>query len=139
MQHFSFRLAVLSAVLLCGRGFAQESSTSVTLGDPSLTAGIPGVGLLTDDELNGWLENPANHQELDVSLPEGLKAASGNIHIPDDNPMTRAKIELGRQLYFDERLSSDNTVSCASCHDPDDGLRCRDGVWCRCSWTAGRS
>ena len=32
--------------------------------------------------------------------------------------MTRAKIELGRQLYFDKRLSSDNTISCASCHDP---------------------
>ncbi len=118
MQHLSFRLAVLSALLLCARGFAQEASTSVTLGDPSLTAGIPGVGLLTDDELDRWLENPTNHQVLDVSLPEGLKAASGNIYIPDDNPMTRAKIELGRQLYFDERLSSDNTVSCASCHDP---------------------
>ena len=36
----------------------------------------------------------------------------------DENPLTRAKIELGRQLYFDTRLSSDNTVSCASCHDP---------------------
>ena len=118
MQQLSFRLAILSAVLLCGRGFAQEASTSVTLGDPSLTGGIPGVGLLTDDELDRWLKNPANHQVLDVSLPEGLKAASGNIYIPDDNPMTRAKIELGRQLYFDERLSSDNTVSCASCHDP---------------------
>jgi len=35
--------------------------------------------------------------------------------------MTRAKIELGRQLYFDTRLSSDNTVSCASCHHPDFG------------------
>ena len=29
-----------------------------------------------------------------------------------------AKIELGRQLYFDTRLSIDNTISCASCHDP---------------------
>ena len=36
--------------------------------------------------------------------------------------MTRAKIELGRQLYFDTRLSADNTVSCASCHDPDEGF-----------------
>ena len=35
--------------------------------------------------------------------------------------MTRAKIELGRQLYFDERLSSENTISCASCHDPEQG------------------
>ena len=35
--------------------------------------------------------------------------------------MTRAKIELGRQLYFDTRLSADSTVSCASCHHPDHG------------------
>lgn len=97
---------------------AQSGGDSVTLGDPSLTAGIPGVGLLTADELNAWLANPGNHVALNVSLPEGLKAASDNIHIPADNPLTRAKIELGRQLYFDKRLSSDNTVSCASCHDP---------------------
>ncbi len=37
---------------------------------------------------------------------------------PDDNPYTPAKAELGRLLYFDNRLSSDGTVSCASCHEP---------------------
>ncbi|HID24603.1 MAG TPA: cytochrome-c peroxidase, partial [Planctomycetaceae bacterium] len=35
--------------------------------------------------------------------------------------MTRAKVELGRQLYFDKRLSRDNTISCATCHDPEMG------------------
>ncbi len=37
--------------------------------------------------------------------------------IPADNPMSKAKIELGAQLFFDARLSKDNTVSCNSCHD----------------------
>jgi cytochrome c peroxidase len=37
--------------------------------------------------------------------------------IPKDNPMTRAKVALGKQLYFDERLSINGTVSCQSCHD----------------------
>jgi len=32
--------------------------------------------------------------------------------------MTRAKVELGRQLYFDPRLSLDSTVACATCHVP---------------------
>ncbi len=41
--------------------------------------------------------------------------------VPENNPITLAKIELGRQLYFDPRLSVDSTVSCASCHDPDQG------------------
>ena len=115
----SFRsLTFLSATLLCGHLFAQDAGSSVTLGDPTLTGGIPGVGLLTDDELSRWLDEPANHAVLSLSLPEGLSAASANLYVPEDNPMTRAKIELGRQLYFDKRLSSDKTVSCASCHDP---------------------
>jgi len=37
---------------------------------------------------------------------------------PPDNPQTTLKILLGKQLYFDTRLSKDNTISCASCHNP---------------------
>lgn len=37
---------------------------------------------------------------------------------PEENPYSAAKAELGRYLYFDRRLSADDTVSCASCHDP---------------------
>src|SRR5688572_30969977 len=93
----------------------------VTLGDPSLTAGIPGDGPLTTQQIKKWLADPANHQPLAVELPQGLDVGRSAIAIPEDNPLTRAKIELGRQLYFDPRLSSDRTVSCASCHAPDQG------------------
>ena len=41
--------------------------------------------------------------------------------VPENNPLTGEKIELGKQLYFDKRLSRDNSVSCASCHDPQKG------------------
>ena len=37
---------------------------------------------------------------------------------PPNNPQSSAKIMLGKQLYFDTRLSKDNTISCATCHDP---------------------
>src|SRR3954454_3015939 len=37
---------------------------------------------------------------------------------PKDNPYSAAKVELGRTLYFDRRLSADESVSCASCHEP---------------------
>lgn len=40
---------------------------------------------------------------------------------PKDNPPTPEKIALGKQLYFDPRLSADDTISCASCHDPKKG------------------
>lgn len=38
--------------------------------------------------------------------------------VPEDNAMSAAKVELGRHLFFDARLSRDGTVACASCHDP---------------------
>jgi cytochrome c peroxidase len=41
------------------------------------------------------------------------------VPVPADNPQTDAKVRLGAQLYFDPRLSADNTISCATCHDPD--------------------
>jgi len=37
--------------------------------------------------------------------------------VPADNPMSAAKIELGKQLFFDPRLSIDGTISCNSCHN----------------------
>ena len=40
------------------------------------------------------------------------------IRFPKENPISKTKVELGRMLFFDKRLSSDNTVSCANCHNP---------------------
>ena len=98
-----------------------ESKAKVMLGDNSLTAGIPGKGPLTVAEITAWLAKPENHLPLEVELPMGLATGSIQITGLKENPLTRAKIELGRQLYFDTRLSSDNTVSCASGHHPDEG------------------
>jgi cytochrome c peroxidase len=42
--------------------------------------------------------------------------------IPSDNPMTPEKVALGRQLFFDERLSFDGSRSCYSCHVCEKGL-----------------
>lgn len=36
--------------------------------------------------------------------------------VPADNPMSAAKVELGRHLFHDARLSRDGTVACVSCH-----------------------
>jgi cytochrome c peroxidase len=36
--------------------------------------------------------------------------------VPADNPQGEAKIQLGRQLFYDRRLSADNTISCSDCH-----------------------
>ena len=44
------------------------------------------------------------------------------LEVPENNPLTREKIRLGRQLFFDRRLSHNNTLSCAMCHIPEQGF-----------------
>jgi cytochrome c peroxidase len=42
--------------------------------------------------------------------------------IPDDNPLTKEGVELGRFLFYEKRLSGDNTMSCGTCHMPQNGF-----------------
>ncbi len=49
-----------------------------------------------------------------IAVPLGLPP----VFVPIDNPATAETIALGRRLYYDAALSSDNTISCASCHNP---------------------
>jgi len=51
-------------------------------------------------------------------LPGGL-AALPQVPVPQDNPQTEAKIELGKRLFFDPRMSQDFSTSCATCHVPE--------------------
>lgn len=61
--------------------------------------------------------NPPAEKSNVVEIPFGLKELPKS----KDNEITAEKIELGKQLYFDKRLSGDNSISCASCHDPKKG------------------
>jgi cytochrome c peroxidase len=47
--------------------------------------------------------------ELPAGFPEP--------YVPVNNPMSAAKVELGRHLFYDERLSHNQTMACASCHE----------------------
>ena len=58
--------------------------------------------------------DPAAASTAMPKIPLGLP----ELKIPEDNPMTEDKIALGKMLYFDKRLSVDETISCATCHDP---------------------
>lgn len=51
------------------------------------------------------------------NIPFGLP----EVPWPADNPYSKKKEELGRLLYFDKRLSTDGTISCATCHIPEEG------------------
>jgi cytochrome c peroxidase len=56
-----------------------------------------------------------------AEAPAGSSVGLAPPAIPADNPQSAAKIKLGAELYFETRLSADNTISCATCHDPKTG------------------
>ncbi len=55
--------------------------------------------------------NACGNDEL-VTVPESFP----KMRVPEDNALTRERVELGKRLFFDERLSRTGEVSCASCH-----------------------
>jgi cytochrome c peroxidase len=85
----------------------------------SLPTAQEGDDKLSMDELKKLLDEPKNHEPIVPQAPVGLGDVAS--FISQDNPMTRAKVELGRMLYFDKRLSRDSSVACATCHDPSAG------------------
>jgi len=66
-------------------------------------------------EQDSWADRAL---ERSRSTPLGLPSVTH----PTDNPPTQAKIELGRKLFFDRRLSHNNTMSCGMCHVPEQGF-----------------
>lgn len=131
----TFRIRFFCAIALCAVAGCESAAPPpvvspertfggrVVLGSPRLTAGIPGKGPVTPREIEAWLADPKNHEPLDFALPLSLRSAADQIHLPVEQTLTRAKIELGRQLYFDPRLAGagKSTMSCAHCHHPDAG------------------
>ncbi len=72
---------------------------------------------------------PGPAKQVDYVLPAGFP----QFPIPADNPINAEKIELGRKLFYDVRLSSDNTIACANCHKQefaftDGGMQVSRGV-----------
>jgi cytochrome c peroxidase len=61
---------------------------------------------------------PANLLKTIKQIPLGLLP----VPVPDNNPITAEKIDLGRKLFYDRRLSINNTFSCAMCHIPEQGF-----------------
>lgn len=59
-----------------------------------------------------------NADTLILQPPLGLPP----VPVPHDNPVTPAKIDLGKKLFMDRRLSHNNTLSCAMCHIPEQGF-----------------
>ena len=95
-------VALALTLALCSCGPSSKTSAS----SPAYPAGAP----------------------LRIDAPLGLPP----VPYPTDNPPTAETVALGRKLYYDVRLSRNNTLSCASCHNPTlgfaDGQRVSRGV-----------
>lgn len=61
---------------------------------------------------------PADLLALVMNPPLGLP----ELPVPADNPITKEKVALGRKLFYDRRLSLNDTISCAMCHVPEQGF-----------------
>ena len=77
-------------------------------------------------------DSNAGSSSFEIKMPLGIPIALWTYFVPNDNPVTAAKVELGRKLFFDARLSADGKISCASCHDPGraftDGRKVAEGI-----------
>ena len=86
--------AAVAALTGCGGG-----GTSVTDTASATTPSTDGGATITPGQWT-W------------ALPNGFPVPK----VPEGNPMSTAKVDLGRFLFYDRRLSGNGTQSCASCH-----------------------
>lgn len=94
------------------RSFASSDAAVCAIAFAALAACGSGDGVAAARPAGG----PTLLREGDYTweLPAGFPKPT----VPADNPISRAKVELGRRLFYDKRLSGNQTSSCASCHDP---------------------
>jgi cytochrome c peroxidase len=81
--------------------------------------GYAGAGYTPRPEsLQNRQGKPANLTDIVNNPPLGLPP----VPIPVNNLITPARVQLGRKLFYDRRLSHNNTISCAMCHVPEQGF-----------------
>jgi cytochrome c peroxidase len=102
-------LAVAVILVLAGSGMLPGWRTGIK-------AAFAGTAETPPQKLSpvpGPLSKPRSLKQVGVPVQQALA------EIPAGNPQTPEKIILGEKLFFDPRLSVDDTVACASCHNPD--------------------
>lgn len=111
----SFGLLLLAALLLPGKAPGSD----ITHGPGDSRTGYESPEYKTRSM--SLLKRTGEEADLLLVLnspPLGLPP----VPVPADNPVTREKVQLGRKLFFDRRLSLNETMSCAMCHIPEQGF-----------------
>lgn len=104
---------------------------------PASVSGKPfiqnGVRIGPGDDKTGYETTAYKTNSVAITARQGVEAdlirvvdnpplGLPKIPVPANNPLTEEKIDLGRKLFFDRRLSLNDTFSCAMCHVPEQGF-----------------
>ncbi|MBL8345324.1 MAG: c-type cytochrome [Rubrivivax sp.] len=107
-------------------------STTLAAGQRRHAIGLRAVALVALLGVSGAATVSAGLQDVPAAGAGDRAWVLGEVPDAADNPTTPAKVELGKALFFDPRLSGNGTVSCASCHNPalgwSDGLKTGVGI-----------
>ncbi len=106
---------------------------SLCLFTSALMADSSSVRIGAGDSKHGYESNDYQTNSLAIAARKGqptdlLKSLEEPplglppIPVPEQNPITEKKVDLGKKLFFDRRLSLNNTFSCAMCHVPEQGF-----------------
>ena len=116
----------LSVVVCCLPGCGRQETPTPEPASPTVEGVTPVVEEPSpvdvtvepskDEPGDSSVEPVSAALDLSDQFPE--LAVLPEVPVPADNPITAAKSELGRLLFFDNRISGDLGTSCASCHDP---------------------
>ncbi len=95
------------------------ASAAPTAGPGDYKHGYESRGYTTRSlSLDARRGEPADLVAIALNPPLGLPP----VPVPANAPLTAARVALGRKLFYDRRLSLNNTVSCAMCHIPEQGF-----------------
>lgn len=88
-------------------------------------AGAMLLGISLLGPLGGCKNDPEqvyNPTSVEVELPDFVSIYLGNMPTVSDNPLTEEGIALGKKLFYERKLSDNNTLSCAGCHKPEEAF-----------------
>lgn len=104
--------AVLAATAVALAGCPESPAPTTSSAAPAGSQALAPASAVVAKPLPPMPKAPALE-----ATPVGL----GELKVPADNPLTAEKVMLGKQLFFDKRLSKDGSASCETCHVPEKG------------------
>jgi cytochrome c peroxidase len=110
--YFAFLVALCVVTLGYENAKSADPKMEAMQAGSAQTGHVQTAGRAPPLPLVGPLAHPKSLKQVGLPL-EATRAAA-----PVDNPQTPEKVALGGKLFFDGRLSVDDTVACSTCHDP---------------------